>query len=171
MLHSALQLGLFFKGIGVDMQDALALWQAEFMQGGQTAEAFEKQYSYNFRHQYGQAGSHKNYQPHACGKVIGASLDPSGATGCPFRTCQAAELASMLRGMKVADATATAAVALAQERHYQLACSEVFENLHGKKLHVAAPHQFFAESRKHYMQREAETKEGDGNRVDRFTPI
>ena len=166
-----LQLGLFFKGIGLSMQDALALWQAEFMQGGKTAEAFEKQYTYDFMHQYGQAGSHKNYQPHACGKVIGASLDPSGATGCPFKNCKAGELASMLRGMKVADATANGAMKLAQDGHYQLACSAVYEGLHGQKLEVTAPHQFFAESRKHYMQREAETNEGDEHRVDRFTPI
>ena len=166
-----MQLGLFFKGIGLSMPDALALWQAEFRQRGTTAEEFEKQYSYNFRHQYGQEGSRKDYQPYACGQIIGASLDTSGATGCPFKNCPAQDLASMLRGMKVADATATAAVGLAQQSHYQLACSAVYENLHGTKLQVTAPHQYFAESRKHYRENAAEDKEGDENRVDSFTQI
>ena len=56
---------MFLKGIGVSMDDAVALWKTEFMEGGKTAEEFEKQYSYNFRHQYGQAGARINYKPHA----------------------------------------------------------------------------------------------------------
>jgi len=147
-----LQLGLFFKGIGLSMEDALVLWRAEFMQGGKTAEQFEKQYTYNFKHQYGQAGSRINYSPYACGAVINASPDTSGQTGCPFRNCKVEGLTSMLRAMKVGEGVVANAVGLRQEQRYQLACSAVFEAVHGKKLEVTAPHQYFAESRKHHKE-------------------
>jgi DNA primase large subunit len=170
--HDArLQLGLFFKGIGVSMDDALAFWQTEFMHGGKTAEEFEKQYSYNFKHQYGQAGSHINYQPYACGKVIAATPDETCATGCPFKTCKSQELAKMLRQMKVSDETVTKALSLSQEQHYQLACSAVFEGLHGKELAVVAPHQYFAESRKHHKAKVVEEQQGDEVVADDFTQI
>jgi DNA primase large subunit len=160
-----LQLGLFFKGIGLSMEDALVFWRAEFMQGGKTAEEFEKQYTYNFKHQYGQAGSRINYSPYACGAVINASPDTSGQTGCPFRNCKVEGLTSMLRGMKVQEDVVANAVGLRQEQRYQLACSAVFEAVHGKKLEVTAPHQYFAESRKHYAEKEQGEEETD----DSFT--
>jgi len=158
-----MQLGLFFKGIGLSMEDALAFWQAEFMQGGKSAEQFERQYTYNFKHQFGQAGSRTDYHPYACGKVIGASLDPSGATGCPFRNSRVEDLTSMLQKMKVGQDIVDKVLNRKQEQHYQLACSAVFEGLHGKPIHgkpiqVTAPHQYFAESRKHYKESQGDAQ-------------
>ena len=135
------------------------------MQGGKTAEQFEKQYTYNFKHQYGQAGSRINYSPYACGAVINASPDTSGQTGCPFRNCKVEGLTSMLRAMKVGEGAVANAVGLRQEQRYQLACSAVFEAVHGKKLEVTAPHQYFAESRTHYKDKE----QGEEAAVDSFT--
>jgi DNA primase large subunit len=163
MKHAGrLQLGLFFKGIGVSMEDALVFWRAEFMQGGKTAEQFEKQYTYNFKHQYGQTGSRINYSPYACGAVINASPDTSGQTGCPFRNCKVEALTGMLRQMKVGGDVVAKAVKMKQEQHYQLACSAVFEGLHGKPLQVTAPHQYFAESRKHHKEASEDKVEVDG---------
>ena len=154
-----LQFGLFLKGIGVSMEHALAFWRAEFAKGGTTGEEFEKRHTYNFMHQYGQAGARKNYQPHACCKVIGAAPDPSGATGCPFRTLKAADLGKRLASMSLRGEVVTAAVGKAREGHFQVACTMVYEARHGK-MHaeggVQHPQQYFAESRK------AEEKEGDG---------
>jgi DNA primase large subunit len=158
--HARLQFGLFLKGIGVRMEDALAFWRAEFAKGGTTGEEFEKRYTYNFRHQYGQAGARKNYSPYGCAKVIGASPDTSGATGCPFRNCKAAGLEKALGGMGLQGGVVTAAVGKAKEGHFQVACTMVYEARHGKmhaELGVQHPNQYFAESRK-----AKEEKEGDG---------
>jgi DNA primase large subunit len=115
--HNArLQFGLFLKGIGLTLPDALVFWKSEFMKGGKTGEEFEKQYTYNFKHQYGQAGARRNYQPHACGKVIGAALDSSGATGCPFRKLKAADLEKALGKMSLKKDAVTAAVSSFQRK-------------------------------------------------------
>jgi DNA primase large subunit len=166
-----MQLGLFVKGIGLSMENALVFWKTEFMLGGKTADEFDKQYTYNFMHQYGQAGSHTDYHPHACGKVIHASPDTSGATGCPFRNSKMQDLTIMLRNMKVGEDAVKKVVDLRQEQRYQLACCAVFEELHGKKVEVTAPHQYFAESRKHYEEKAAETNEGAEDTVDGFIQI
>ncbi len=58
----------------------------------------------------------------------------------------------MLRQMKVGEGAVAKAVRLSHEQHHQLACSAVYENLHGKPLQVTAPHQYFAEIRKHHKE-------------------
>ena len=139
------------------------------VQGGKTAEQFEKQYTYNFKHQYGQTGSRINYSPYACGAVINASPDTSGQTGCPFRNCKVEALTGLLRQRKVGGDVVAKAVKMRHEQHYQLACSAVFEGLHGKELAVVAPHQYFAESRKHH--KETVVEKGDEDLADDFTQI
>jgi hypothetical protein len=60
--------------------------------------------------------------------------------------------------MQVADKTVAKVVSLKQQQHYQLACCAVYESLHGKRIEVTAPHQYFAESRQHYKdEQDAET--------------
>jgi DNA primase large subunit len=49
------QLGLFLKGAGLKLEDALAFWRAEFSQK-MGVEKFDKEYSYNVRHNYGREG-------------------------------------------------------------------------------------------------------------------
>jgi len=152
------------------MEDALAFWKTEFMKGGKTEDEFEKKYSYNFKHQYGQEGSRKNYRPHACGKVIGASPDASGATGCPFRTCKSDALAQALGKMSLKGDVATAVVGKAREGHFQVACTMVYEARHEKlgaeggvqhpnqyfrEGGVQHPNQYFRESREYYKEKEA----------------
>jgi DNA primase large subunit len=170
------QYGLFLKGVGVTLEDALAFWRSEFAKGGKTPEEFEKQYGYNFRHQYGQAGSHKNYSPYGCAKVIGASPDAFGATGCPFRTCKAADLETRLTAMSLKAEAVAAVVGKAKEGHFQEACTMEFEARHVKasagggvqlpshgKLRaeggVQHPNQYFKESRQHYKEREGEKQD------------
>jgi len=161
--HNArLQFGLFLKGVGVNMEDALAFWRSEFAKGGKTAEEFEKEHSYNFRHQYGHAGSRKNYSPYGCAKVIGASPDASGATGCPFKNCKAEALGKALAGLSLKGEVVTAAVGKAKEGHFQAACTVVYEGRYGKlsaEGGVQHPNQYFKESRKYYEDREV----GDAN--------
>ena len=161
--HARLQFGLFLKGVGVSMEDALAFWQTEFAKGGTTGEEFEREYSYNFRHQYGQAGSRKNYSPYGCGKVIGDAVkDPSGATGCPFRNLKAADLEKALGGLSLKAAAVTAAVRTAKEGHFQVACTMVYEARHAKfgvEGGVQHPNQYFAESQRYYKDKEEKEQE------------
>jgi DNA primase large subunit len=145
------------------MENAMAFWRREFMKGGKSSDEFDKEYSYNLRHMYGQEGSRAKYCGHSC-KVVIASLDSTGQTGCPYRACKTQDLERMLGQMKVSDAAVKSAVALAQEQRYQLACCAVFEELHGKHVEVTAPHQYFEESRKHYKdEQDAETTEKEGD--------
>jgi DNA primase large subunit len=149
------QLGMFLKGIGVRMDDALALWADEFRKGGTTAEQFDKEYSYNIKHQYGQAGSRNDYRSQSCRKVIGAGPDSTCATGCPFKTCGSNELKRMLQQMHVPPAVVTQAVGDAEKQNYQVACSQVYKGLHGKELVdnvVTHPNQYFQESRKQHEE-------------------
>jgi DNA primase large subunit len=56
--HSArMQLGLFLKGIGLSLNDALAFWKQSFARKI-PPEKFDKEYAYNIRHNYGKGTPH-----------------------------------------------------------------------------------------------------------------
>ena len=147
------QFNLFLKAVGVNLDDALAFWRREFMKGGKTADDFDKQYKYNVRHQYGQEGCRANYAGHSCGRVISASHDRTGQSGCPFRACSSKELSAMLRGMKVPAGAIAAVVNKAQNHHYQMACSAVYKALHVKELEqpLTHPQQYFLKSQESFI--------------------
>lgn len=65
-----LQLGLFLKGLGLTMEEALQFWKVEFTKK-MDADKFEKNYGYNVRHMFGQEGKRNDYRPWNCQKVIG----------------------------------------------------------------------------------------------------
>jgi DNA primase large subunit len=57
LMHGArMQLGLFLKGIGLSLNDALAFWKQSFARKT-PPEKFDKEYAYNIRHNYGK-GQH-----------------------------------------------------------------------------------------------------------------
>ena len=154
--HAArMQFGLFLKSVGVSLEHAHELWKREFMKGGKSSDEFDKEYSYNIRHMYGQEGSRAKYSGHSCSVVI-ASQDMTRQTGCPYRACTAQDLQGMLRQMHVSDAAVAGAVALAQQQRYQLACRLVYTALHAQAIeHVTHPHQYFAESQEELQRDEA----------------
>jgi DNA primase large subunit len=45
------------------MEEALIFWRTQFA-GRVTAEAFDKQYAYNIRHNYGREGKRTDYSAH-----------------------------------------------------------------------------------------------------------
>lgn len=57
-----LQLGLFLKGIGLPLDEAIVFWRKMY---GSTMsdDKFNKEYKYNIRHSYGQEGKRANYPP------------------------------------------------------------------------------------------------------------
>mmetsp|Transcript_7948 Transcript_7948/g.13341 ORF Transcript_7948/g.13341 Transcript_7948/m.13341 type:complete len:114 (+) Transcript_7948:974-1315(+) len=81
-----LQLGLFLKGLGFTVDEALQFWRSEFTKKID-GEKFERNYAYNIRHMYGQEGKRNDYKPWSCIKVL--SQQPPGQGeyhGCPFKT-------------------------------------------------------------------------------------
>jgi DNA primase large subunit len=57
-----IQYGLFLKGIGLSLEQALIFWQIAFEK--LTPDQFTKQYAYNIRHSYGLEGKRTDYTPH-----------------------------------------------------------------------------------------------------------
>jgi DNA primase large subunit len=82
-----MQLGLFLKRAGLNLEESMAFWKASFAPRT-TGEKFEKEYAYNVRHSYGKEGRRKDYEAHSCFKVISANPGVGEAHGCPFKTLQ-----------------------------------------------------------------------------------
>lgn len=62
-----LQFGLFLKGVGLSIDEALVFWRKLFQVGSKMAEdKFKKDHVYNIRHSYGLEGGKKNYKPKSC---------------------------------------------------------------------------------------------------------
>ena len=64
-----LQLGLFLKGVGLSMDEAMQFWKRELTKK-MDSDKFEKNYAYNIRHMFGQEGKRNDYKPWNCTKVI-----------------------------------------------------------------------------------------------------
>ena len=80
-----LQFGLFLKGAGLSVEDALVFWESHFSKI-MNHDQFNKGYSYTVRHMYGKEGSRKNYTPYSCLKIImGAPPETGAYHGCPYR--------------------------------------------------------------------------------------
>jgi len=79
-----MQYGLFLKGIGVTLEDALRFWRDAFLKKVDGV-AFEKKYAYSIRHYFGKEGRQTNYTPFGCQKIISSSVGPGEYHGCPFR--------------------------------------------------------------------------------------
>lgn len=79
-----MQYGLFLKGIGLSLEDALAFWRSEFSRVV-GVDKFDKNYAYNIRHNYGKEGRRTDYTPYSCIKIIMSDVGPGQHHGCPFK--------------------------------------------------------------------------------------
>ncbi|GLT38860.1 hypothetical protein SLA2020_130780 [Shorea laevis] len=144
-----MQLGLFLKGVGLKLDDALAFWRAEFSQKVGT-ERFEKQYAYSIRHNYGREGKRTDYTPYACHKIISSTPGVGDHHGCPYKHFGEENLRAAIERMGVGSRAIEDIMDKVHNRHYQLACTLTFEAVHGSSCDTGInhPNQYFSDSQK-----------------------
>ncbi|KFM26884.1 putative DNA primase large subunit [Auxenochlorella protothecoides] len=144
-----MQLGLFLKGIGLPLEEAVRFWRAE-MAATAPGEKFDKEFLYNVRHNYGKEGNRRDYTPYTCSKIIASVPGVGQVHGCPFRTFGPDALRSAISRLQVTPAKVDEACAKAKAGHFQLACAAVWEGKHGCSCETGInhPNQYFEESQK-----------------------
>jgi DNA primase large subunit len=123
------QYGLFLKGIGLSLDDALRFWREEFTRN-MTSDQFDKSYAYNIRHNYGKEGKRTNYTAYGCMKIITGLAPPTSEDhhGCPFKNFSATALKNEMKAYKREQVDAI--IELVEGKHYQVACRRYFEMTH-----------------------------------------
>jgi len=124
-----MQLGLFLKGLGLNLEDALQFWRTEFCRKI-PGDQFEKQYAYGIRHNYGREGKRADYTPFSCMKVIMSTPGTGEHHGCPYRSFSEESLRAALRGMRLSSAAVSDVLDKVKGKHYQLACGVAFAATH-----------------------------------------
>ncbi|XP_012053963.1 PREDICTED: LOW QUALITY PROTEIN: DNA primase large subunit-like [Atta cephalotes] len=143
-----MQYGLFLKGIGVTLEDALRFWRDAFSKKADGV-AFEKKYAYSVKHYFGKEGKQTNYTPYGCQKIISSSVGPGEYHGCPFRHMDRDSLCQKLTSCGVFASNMTEILDLAKDGQYHLACAKYFEVMHNKPASkpLLHPNAYFVESR------------------------
>ncbi|CAL0324925.1 unnamed protein product [Lupinus luteus] len=149
-----MQLGLFLKGVGLNLDDALAFWRAEFSKKV-GLEKFEKEYAYNVRHSYGKEGKRTDYTPFSCQKIILSTPGAGDQHGCPYRHFSEENLRAALSRMGVNSRATEDVMNKVRNKHYQLACTLTFEAIHGMQCDAGInhPNQYFSDSQKIFQQK------------------
>ncbi|NXM47186.1 PRI2 primase, partial [Gymnorhina tibicen] len=147
-----MQYGLFLKGIGLTLEQALEFWKKEFIRGKVDADKFDKGYAYSIRHNYGKEGKRTDYTPYSCMKIIMSNPPSQGDYhGCPFRHSDPELLKQKLQSYKISPSGITQILELVKGMHYQLACQKYFELAHDVDdigFSLNHPNQYFTESQK-----------------------
>ncbi|XP_037639232.1 DNA primase large subunit [Sebastes umbrosus] len=147
-----MQYGLFLKGIGLSLEQALQFWRSEFIRGKVDSDKFDKAYAYSIRHMFGKEGKRTDYTPYSCMKVILSNPPSQGDHhGCPFRHSEPELLKQKLQFYKVSPSGISQIMELVKGMHYQLACQKYFElthNIEEANFSLNHPNQYFIESQK-----------------------
>jgi DNA primase large subunit len=127
---SRLYFGLFLKGIGLSLDEALIFWRKSFNRMSDD-EFNKKGYAYNIRYNYGMEGKRTNYTPYSCIRIISGMPGPGDTHGCPFRHLSPDTLESMLEKMHVKESDIQEIQRRSKESHYQMACTKLYEVTRG----------------------------------------
>ncbi|KAL7754192.1 DNA primase subunit pri2 [Sorochytrium milnesiophthora] len=122
-----MQFGLFLKGVGLPIEEALQFWRQSFHR--MTDDYFQKNYAYNIRHNYGMEGKRANYTPYNCMRIITSNAPSTGDHhGCPFRHFSTDNLRQLMADAGLHDEAQLKEIAdKAKAGHYQIACTRFFE--------------------------------------------
>lgn len=149
-----MQFGLFLKGIGLTLNDALLFWQHAFSKKT-PADQFQKKYAYNVRHNYGKEGKRTSYTPYSCMKIIQSAPGVGDSHGCPFKHFDEAHLRAKLRQKRVGILEMDEIIDLVKGSHFQIACSRYFQATHnGADTQVVHPNSYFDASMDYYREQE-----------------
>uniref|UniRef100_A0A803TC73 DNA primase large subunit n=1 Tax=Anolis carolinensis TaxID=28377 RepID=A0A803TC73_ANOCA len=139
-----MQYGLFLKGIGLTLEQALQFWESG------NSSKFDKGYAYNIRHSYGKEGKRTDYTPFSCMKIIMSNPPGQGDYhGCPFRHSDPELLKQKLQSYKIPPTGISQILDLVKGMHYQVACQKYFELTHDVSdigFSLNHPNQYFVES-------------------------
>ncbi|GCE99280.1 DNA primase subunit pri2 [Zygosaccharomyces mellis] len=151
------QLSFFLKGIGLSADEALRFWAEAFTAkgGSMTMDKFNKEYRYNFRHNYGLEGSRISYRAWDCRTILSKPRPARGEFhGCPYRDWNVDKLTSELAAMNLTAVQMNSILESCQKNEFTIACTKVFENTHGQtgmeiddQTHIAHPNLYFERSR------------------------
>lgn len=160
--HSGrMQFGLFLKGIGLSLADALAFWKTSFARKT-PPEKFDKEYAYNIRHNYGKEGKRTTYTPYSCIKIInGDSAAGDSHAGCPFKNWDDASIRAKMRLRNFTPLQSEEVLTLVKGQHFQIACQRWYQFTHNNTVGDAVgshPNTYFDVSEAWW--REQEGKEG-----------
>jgi len=156
-----MQLGLFLKGIGLPLEEAIRFWRTEMAQHA-PGDKFDKEYLYNIRHNYGKEGKRQEYTPHSCASIIGTTPGVGQVHGCPYKLFGEDSLRAALSRLQVDTAKAEEAIGKAKAGHFQLACATVWEGKMGCPCETGIdhPNQYYEESRRVLLGGGVEGEEG-----------
>ena len=125
-----LQYGLFLKGAGLSLEDAVQFFQMHFTKI-MSQDDFTKKYQYTIRHMYGKEGARKDYTPYSCMKIILGSPPEVGAYhGCPYKHSSDSHLLAQLQGLKLGGPEIKEIMDAAKNNDYQVACQIHFDHTH-----------------------------------------
>ncbi|CAI4230276.1 unnamed protein product [Auanema sp. JU1783] len=124
------QYGVFLKGIGLSMEEALLFMREEFTKKIDS-EKFDKEYSYYIRHMYGKEGKRVEYNSFSCSTIIlNNAPTAQDCSGCPFKHLDH----NILKGKLERDLTNKSQVErilnLSKEFAFDKACTRYFEYFH-----------------------------------------
>ena len=121
------QYGLYLKGIGLSLEEALIFWQKHFTRK-MTVDDFLKKYAYNIRHNYGKEGKRTDYTPLPCTRIIGGNPPQEGdAHGCPYKHWDTARIRATLEKQGIPYANVTSIMEAVGKKEPQVACRRQFE--------------------------------------------
>lgn len=149
--YGRLHYGLFLKGIGLNLEDALTFFRDEFIQN-MTPDKFAKGYVYNIQYNYGKVGKRVDLGAYKCVKIQNENPPATGDShGCPFKHFDASHLTKMLKRHGIDDESSKEIAELAKTARYTAACTCYFackNGGHRPPQEIYHPNQYYRESRK-----------------------
>ncbi len=121
------QYGLFLKGIGLSLEEALVFWQRAFTRK-MSVDDFLKKYAYNIRHNYGKEGKRADYTAFPCTRIImGSAPGVEDAHGCPYKHWSEVRIKSVLEKQRLSPPDVDRIMAAVRDKAPQIACRLQFE--------------------------------------------